>query len=274
MEQEFVVKHTFVEFPEPAHRIRRRFSSDSMVLSVDQIKFDSRKCAEVLQDVSEASTGECENDHISNSSKEESCDKDLACQYNESWWMPMNQGMCYAFYDSNTFLPMQWMQQNAVAPESLCNDANAEQEWKTTVMIRNMPNNYTRDMLLALVDSMGFAQTYDFVYLPIDFKSQVGLGYAFINFVSVDQALLCIEMLEGYSNWTVPSEKICSVTWSSPTQGLDEHIERYRNSPVMHHSLPDEWKPALFQDGVRIEFPVPTKSIKTPKVRTPKASRS
>merc|ERR1740117_1247480 len=134
-------------------------------------------------------------------------------------------------------------------------------------MIRNMPNNLTRDMFLELVNSLGLAGTYDFVYLPIDFQTQAGLGYAFINFCSVADAEQCFKVFEGFTNWSIPSEKVCTVTWSSPTQGLAEHVERYKNSPVMHQSLPDEWKPVLIQRGMRIQFPPPSKPIKAPKVR-------
>merc|ERR1740123_2226645 len=41
---------------------------------------------------------------------------------------------------------------------------------RTTVMLRNLPNDYTRDMLLALLDKEGFQGKYNFVYLPMDFK--------------------------------------------------------------------------------------------------------
>jgi len=143
----------------------------------------------------------------------------------------------------------------------------APHEWRTTVMIRNMPNNYTLDMMLELVDLMGFIGTYNFAYLPVDFHSQAGLGYAFLNFATVADAQRCFRTLEGFSNWKVPSDKVCTVTWSSPTQGLEEHIDRYRNSPVMHPALPDGWRPAYFQQGIRVPFPPPTKAIKAPKVR-------
>merc|ERR1712070_104116 len=171
-------------------------------------------------------------------------------------------------YPSSPIAAMQW-QEKAIGntDAQLFGESTDEQEWRSTVMIRNMPNNYTRDMLLELVDSMGFVGLYDFAYLPVDFQSQAGLGYAFINFVSVADAQLCFTRFEGFSDWKVPSEKVCTVTWSSPTQGLEAHIERYRNSPVMHTSLPDEWKPVLLQQGMRVAFPVPTKPIKTPKVR-------
>lgn len=140
-------------------------------------------------------------------------------------------------------------------------------ESHTTVMLRNIPNNYSREMLLSLIDKEGFASSYDFVYLPIDFSSQAGLGYAFVNFVTSDDAERCQQHFEGFCDWSVPSEKVCSVTWAGPHQGLRPHVERYRNSPVMHDTVPDEWKPAVFVNGTRTPFPPPTQPIRKPKIR-------
>lgn len=145
-----------------------------------------------------------------------------------------------------------------------------ETQW-TTVIIRNIPNNYTREMLLSLLDTDGFAQRYDFVYIPIDFSTQAGLGYAFVNLVSASDALTFWAHFEGFRNWAVPSEKVCTLQWSSPVQGLAAHLERYRNSPVMHETVPDQWKPVLYYRGDRMIFPAPTKSIKAPKIRSQKA---
>merc|ERR1719183_450180 len=55
---------------------------------------------------------------------------------------------------------------------------------RTTVMMRNIPNNVTREQLLGIFNDEGFKGHYDLVYVPIDLKNRVGLGYAFINFVS------------------------------------------------------------------------------------------
>jgi len=57
---------------------------------------------------------------------------------------------------------------------------------------------------------------------------------------------------------------VCEVSWSGPHQGFKAHVERYRNSPVMHRSVPDAYKPIIFQDGVRQDFPRPTRKIKAP----------
>eukprot|EP00928_Gymnodinium_smaydae_P064224 TRINITY_DN47620_c0_g1_i1.p1 TRINITY_DN47620_c0_g1~~TRINITY_DN47620_c0_g1_i1.p1 ORF type:complete len:393 (-),score=86.41 TRINITY_DN47620_c0_g1_i1:32-1210(-) len=137
----------------------------------------------------------------------------------------------------------------------------------TTVMLRNLPNCYSRRKLLELLDGEGFARTYDFAYSPVDFSSQAGLGYAFVNFMHPDDAERCRVHFDGFSKWDVESDKVCSVMWAGPHQGLHQHIERYRNSPVMHESVPDEWKPAVFVDGSRIQFPPPTQPVRKPQPR-------
>mmetsp|Transcript_98058 Transcript_98058/g.245658 ORF Transcript_98058/g.245658 Transcript_98058/m.245658 type:complete len:448 (+) Transcript_98058:83-1426(+) len=146
-------------------------------------------------------------------------------------------------------------------------NGETDEAFKTTVMIRNLPNSYSRQLLLDLLDSEGFMGRYDFVYLPIDFTSAVNLGYAFIDLVSPADAHTFIEHFTGFSRWCVGSEKVCVVSWSSPHQGLEQHVERYRSSPVMHPNIPEDWKPLIFMNGVRVPFPPPTKHIKAPKVR-------
>jgi hypothetical protein len=138
---------------------------------------------------------------------------------------------------------------------------------RTTVMLRNLPNNYSRAMMLELIDKEGFAGLYDFIYLPIDFKSRASLGYCFINLVNHEAASRFRATFDGYSDWILPSRKVCGISWSGPHQGLEAHIERYRNSPVMHEAVPDMYRPAIFQDGVRMHFPPATKKLRAPRIR-------
>jgi len=139
---------------------------------------------------------------------------------------------------------------------------------RTTVMMRNIPSSYTREMLLELVNRKGFTGSYDLVYLPIDFQNNASnLGYSFINFVDAEVANRFHKQFDGFCQWTIEScsLKVCEVTWSDAMQGIDAHVERYRNSPVMHKSVPDECKPVLFQEGERIPFPEPTKIVRPPR---------
>jgi len=137
----------------------------------------------------------------------------------------------------------------------------------TTVMLRNIPNRYTQGMLVTLLDEHGFNAAYDFAYLPMDFRNGVNLGYAFVNLLTHGDALRLVATFQGFSKWYFDSAKICEVSWAHPHQGLEEHVERYRNSPVMHASMPEEYKPMMFKHGERVPFPLPTKAIRAPKLR-------
>jgi len=148
-----------------------------------------------------------------------------------------------------------------------------DNEARTTVMMRDIPNSYSASGLIELFDAAGFWGTYDFVYLPIDFRTNMSLGYAFVNFVSSRDAQQFMMCFDGFCNWHFCSPKICKVFWSDPNQGLEEHVERYRNSPVMHENVPDDFKPRLYQGGMRVAFPEPTKRIKLPRVRPAKQHR-
>merc|ERR1711904_586515 len=138
---------------------------------------------------------------------------------------------------------------------------------RTTVMVRNIPNSYTSSSLVELFEAKGYRTKFDFVYLPIDFRTGVNLGYAFVNFVSNLDAHHFILDFDGFRDWSLESLKICEVSWADPYQGLEEHVERYRNSPVMHEKMPDEYKPRVYRAGVRVPFPEPTKRIRAPRMR-------
>lgn len=58
----------------------------------------------------------------------------------------------------------------------------------TTVAVRNLLYSLTLDELLSAIDESGYAGTYDFVYLPHKGKEQKNLGFAFVNFLTVDAA--------------------------------------------------------------------------------------
>lgn len=134
-------------------------------------------------------------------------------------------------------------------------------------MLRQLPNNYSRSMLVELLEAQNFSKLYDFLYLPIDFTTNACMGYAFVNLVSNADALRFKAAFDGFRDWVIPSRKVCGVCWSHPNQGFQSNIDRYRNSPVMHQSVPDEFKPILLSDGVRVPFPPPLKKLRVPRMR-------
>eukprot|EP00438_Fugacium_kawagutii_P005734 Skav234141 [mRNA] locus=scaffold361:49701:59037:- [translate_table: standard] len=105
------------------------------------------------------------------------------------------------------------------------------------------------------------------LYLPIDFQTEASLGYAFVNMIDSSYVPKLQEKLTGFKKWRVPSKKICEVRLCGPWPDLEAHIERYRNSSVMHHTVPEDFKPALFENGKQIPFPKPSKAPKAPQFR-------
>jgi len=182
-------------------------------------------------------------------------------------WSPTSMGMSSRSTEEGT------PSDSEASVDNLANKSQAE-EWRTTVMLRNLPNNYTRSMLLQTIDACGYAGTYDFFYMPIDFYSEAALGYAFLNMLTPEYAKALMATFDGFSDWVIPTRKRCMVNWSHPHQGLNSNIERYRNSPVMHKDVPDDFKPLVFQSGVRSKFPQPTRRLKCPRLRTRELPRT
>jgi len=141
-----------------------------------------------------------------------------------------------------------------------------------TVMFYNLPEGISRTVLEQLLDREGFGRSYDFVYLPAQFATGFAFGYAFINIVSDSEAMRFRQHFQDFTRWPYLSNKQGTVQTSETLQGLDALVERYRNSPLMHPSVPDEMRPAVYSDGVRACFPPPTVVLRPPRVRASKRS--
>lgn len=66
-----------------------------------------------------------------------------------------------------------------------------------TVMVRQLPRQYTQRMLLQEVIRRGFEGLFDFLYLPYDFKKGINVGYGFVNFTEPEYALQFRDSLDG-----------------------------------------------------------------------------
>mmetsp|Transcript_61728 Transcript_61728/g.180373 ORF Transcript_61728/g.180373 Transcript_61728/m.180373 type:complete len:520 (+) Transcript_61728:264-1823(+) len=141
----------------------------------------------------------------------------------------------------------------------------------TTVMLRNIPNKYSREMLIKQL-RVDFHGKFDFMYLPIDFKNKCNVGYAFINFRTAEACEKFVEDFHGVDvRKCLPglnSKKVVEVT-PARVQGLQENVRRLRNSPVMNQLIDHpEWMPLLFNDsGEEEPFPGPEQPLPPVKPR-------
>ena len=123
----------------------------------------------------------------------------------------------------------------------------------TTAMLRNIPARVSATQLKELLDLRGFYGFYDFLYLPLDFETQYSLGYAFINFVSLDYLQRFTLLFHGSSIPFVPSRKFCEVCMAK-VQGLEANLRLFSNS-LNIGKLPDALKPVIFIGGRYVHIP-------------------
>jgi len=116
---------------------------------------------------------------------------------------------------------------------------------RTTIMIKNIPNKYTSKMLLATIDEH-HRGTYDFLYLPIDFKNKCNVGYAFINMTSPSHIIPFYQAFNGKKWEKFNSEKVASLAYAR-IQGKTALIAHFQNSSLMNEDK--RCRPILFQPG-------------------------
>ena len=118
---------------------------------------------------------------------------------------------------------------------------------KTTLMIRNIPNKYTQDLMQDRIDR-NFKSQYNFFYLPIDFKNKCNVGYAFINFQST-ASIRPFYIEFNKTKWEkFNSEKICVINYAR-IQGKENQIKHFQNSSVMNQ-IDSKLKPRLLSPNL------------------------
>uniref|UniRef100_A0A0A8YK76 RRM domain-containing protein n=1 Tax=Arundo donax TaxID=35708 RepID=A0A0A8YK76_ARUDO len=113
---------------------------------------------------------------------------------------------------------------------------------RTTLMIKNIPNKYTSKMLLAAIDEL-HKGTYDFFYLPIDFKNKCNVGYAFINMISPMHIISFFQAFNGKKWEKFNSEKVASLAYAR-IQGRTALVSHFQNSSLMNEDK--RCRPVLF----------------------------
>jgi hypothetical protein len=127
----------------------------------------------------------------------------------------------------------------------------AGRDVRTSLMIRNIPNKYTQQMLLAEFTENGHGPgKIDFFYLPIDFKNKCNRGYAFalISWNAKTLFHFIVNILVKIGEFS-DSDKICDITYAR-IQGKANMLKRFENSALMEKE--EEYKPLVFvSHGIR-----------------------
>jgi len=304
-----VERRTFidVEFAEPLH-IRARAFSDS-ALALEHVAWSSGTCCqtmEVICDDERTSVGEeeveslCSNDFNWSTDHEDetmsvcaspnwpapamghvlaqsTLHVQLANGTPNAYWDPLQCApvldnsssitVCHASRVPRRRRPLKKKDQ-ASATTLPCESDIPEDHW-TTLIFRNIPHEFLRCDLTAILDEQGFEGCYDFAHVPVNLQNMEGLSYGLVNMTSNAVAQIVIEY---FMDFHISATHICQVSWSRPLQGLAAHIDRYRDSSMLHESVPSEYQPAIYANGVHIEFPEPTKHVKAPRIRYSKTS--
>ncbi|KAH7888596.1 RNA recognition motif 2-domain-containing protein [Phlebopus sp. FC_14] len=127
-------------------------------------------------------------------------------------------------------------------------------------MVKNIPNKMTDKELIAYINKV-CPRRIDFLYLRMDFQNGCNVGYAFVNFISV-QDLLTFAKLKLNEKWNLySSEKVLQMSYAN-YQGKEALVEKFKNSCIMDER--EEWRPKIFysepgpKQGLPEEFPKPT----------------
>jgi hypothetical protein len=107
------------------------------------------------------------------------------------------------------------------AAESTCfeegSDGSISSTDGTTMMIRNIPCRLSQNDVIEAINACGFADTYDFVYLPTGrhgTTSKGNLGYGFVNFKSSQHAEHFGVMFENFQFPGTSSSKKCTLKYA------------------------------------------------------------
>mmetsp|Transcript_34116 Transcript_34116/g.62426 ORF Transcript_34116/g.62426 Transcript_34116/m.62426 type:complete len:383 (-) Transcript_34116:251-1399(-) len=125
-----------------------------------------------------------------------------------------------------------------------------DDETFTTIMLRNIPNKYTRKMLIDQLHLAGFKGDIDYLYLPTDFQNRCNVGYCFCNLRTPEARARLQQQFDGVAAQTcLPgfnSYKICQVT-KAKWQGREENVRRLKSGPELmaQLALHPEWLPLL-----------------------------
>jgi hypothetical protein len=141
---------------------------------------------------------------------------------------------------------------HANPPTKSCSDLGPEE--LTTLMMRNIPTRTSAKALLDLIVATfgrSLESLVDFVYLPIDFKTNKNLGYCFINFTEATDAVDLIRILNGRKYlFCDTSEKQLQISYSN-RQGYSKNLEVFTQTKMLD-TWPEVFRPLAKVNGALV----------------------
>jgi len=127
-------------------------------------------------------------------------------------------------------------------------------------MIKNIPNKMSDKDLIAYIGDV-CPRRIDFLYLRMDFQNGCNVGYAFVNFIAVQDLLFFAQKRLGVKWNLFSSEKVLQMSYAN-YQGKEALVEKFKNSCIMDEK--EAWRPKIFysdpgpEQGLPEPFPAPT----------------
>ena len=146
---------------------------------------------------------------------------------------------------------------NEDIPENIINISNIKrnEDKRTTVIIKNIPNKYTIQLLLIELN-VNFANKFDVIYLPQDKINNCNLGYGFINFINPLYLITFYETFMGKKWNFFNSKKRCFLAYSN-YQGKDELInylfKKLKIKQFNNHKLSEKVKKSVYISCIKNE---------------------
>lgn len=100
-----------------------------------------------------------------------------------------------------------------------------QEDKRTTLMIKNIPNKFTKDHFLSIFNK-NFEGKFNLFLLPTDIKEKKNYGYAFINFINNFYIINFYYSFNGKKWENTNSVKICELVYSK-IQGITKMIKHY-----------------------------------------------
>jgi hypothetical protein len=127
------------------------------------------------------------------------------------------------------------MKETNFEPNVDINNILSLKDVRTTIMIKNIPNKFSRELLLSTIDQ-NFKGTYDLFILPTDGNKNKNFGYSFINFTSCYFIPFFYYMFNRKKWSSTNSQKICEITYSK-VQGRENLIAHYPNKIIHFNAV-------------------------------------